>query len=211
MRHVLALLLTLGVFPGLSENRQTQVAPISLYAQFQQKPSDTVLLALQEEVQSIMEPAGLRFEWRSLAANRGNEISVELAVLTFRGRCDVGGLMPHQVNPGALGWTHVSDGAILPFSEVDCDRIRGFIQRDLLGVRSEHREEAFGRALGRVVAHELYHIFANTAQHGSCGVGKAAFTVQELLSDDFQLQAHESEALRTSRARTLLEYARGGY
>ena len=112
-----------------------------------------------------------------------------------------------STNPGALGWTHVSDGTILPFSDIECDRIRGFIQKDLLAVRPEEREDAYGRAVARVVAHELYHIFANTSHHGSCGVGKSAYTVQELLSDDFQFEAKESMALRNSKARETLENA----
>jgi hypothetical protein len=155
-----------------------------------------------------MAPMGITFEWRSLDSVRGNELSVELAVLTFKGRCDIAGLSPHNVtNPGALGWTHVSDGAILPFSDVDCDRIRNFVQKELIAIRGPDREEAFGRAIGRVVAHELYHVFANTSKHGSCGVGKAAYTVQELLSDDFQFEARESVALRGSKAHSAVENA----
>jgi len=48
------------------------------------------------------------------------------------------------------------------------------------------------------VAHELYHIFANTAHHGVDGVGKAAYTVQELMSDEFQFEEREGHALRSS-------------
>lgn len=207
MKLALALVLTLGVVPGFSETRQTPVAPIALYTQFQQNPPEDVVEALHDELASIMAPMGMRFEWRSLAGVTGNEVAVELAVLTFKGRCDVAGLMPHATSPGALGWTHVSDGNILPFSDVDCDRIRGFVQKDLLSFSPDERAEVYGRALARVVAHELYHIFANTAHHGSCGVGKAAYTVQELLSEDFQFEAKESNALRTSKAHEVLENA----
>jgi hypothetical protein len=90
---------------------------------------------------------------------------------------------------------------------VDCNRIRGFVQKELLSIRSADREETLGRAIGRVVAHELYHIFADTSHHGSCGVGKAAYTVQELLSEDFQFESGESQALRTSKAHAVLENA----
>ena len=103
-----------------------------------------------------------------------------------------------EVHPGALGWTHVSDGAILPFSEIDCDRIRQFVQKELLYRKPAEREEIFGRAIARVVAHELYHIFANTHHHGSDGVAKAAYTVQELLSDDFVFEEAQGTALRSS-------------
>jgi hypothetical protein len=49
-----------------------------------------------------------------------------------------------------------------------------------------------------VVAHELYHIFANTMRHGS-GVSKESYSVQDLLSDDFQFQAKESRMLQANR------------
>jgi hypothetical protein len=208
VKLLFVLCLTLGALPGFGENRQTPVAPVALYTHFEQQPPEGVVEALHEELESIMSPMGMTFEWRSLDGVRGNELSVELAVLTFKGRCDIAGLSPHIVsNPGALGWTHVSDGAILPFSDVDCDRIRTFIQKELLSVRAPDREESYGRALGRVVAHELYHIFTNTGKHGSCGVGKAAFTIQELLSDEFQFEERESLALRTSKAHSALENA----
>jgi len=208
VKQLFVLCLTLGALPGFGGNLPAPVAPIALYTHFDQEPPQGVVEALHDELESIMAPMGMTFEWRSLDGVRGNELSVELAVLTFKGRCDIAGLSPHNVsNPGALGWTHVSDGTILPFSDVDCDRIRTFVQKELLTLRAADREESYGRALGRVVAHELYHIFSNTAKHGSCGVGKAAFTAQELLSDDFQFEERESLALRTSKAHSALESA----
>ena len=216
---LLILCLTLGALPGFSQKgvipvpdlvsaSHVPLAPVALYTHFDHPAPQGVYEALQDELENIMQPIGLNFEWRSLDGVRGNEVSVELAVLTFKGRCDVAGLTSRSdPNPGALGWTHVSDGVILPFSDVDCDRIRNFVQRELVSVRLPDREEAFGRAIGRVVAHELYHVFANTSRHGSCGVGKSAYTVSELLAEDFQFEGRESTALRTSKAHTLLENA----
>jgi hypothetical protein len=187
-----------GVFPGRSETRGATFAPITLYTQFQQAPSEDVLEALRDEVESIMAPIGLRFEWRDLAQAGGHEVSAELAVVSFKGRCDTVGLVSHSKFEGALGWTHVSDGQILPFTDVSCDRVREFAQFGLLSYRGEDRDEKYGRALGRVLAHELYHIFANTMRHGS-GVSKESYSVQDLLSDDFQFQAKESRQLQANR------------
>ena len=82
---------------------------------------------------------------------------------------------------GPLGWTHISEGAILPFADIDCDGIRSFLQAGLLGARADTEKSMYGRAVGRVLAHELYHIFANTQHHGAGGVGKATYTVDNLL------------------------------
>jgi hypothetical protein len=189
--------LMLGVLPGFGKDRPQEAVPITLYTKFEQTTSPEVVAAMREEVANIMEPIGIAFELRNLADATGSEVSVELAVITFKGACTTSALSPHtRGNPGALGWTHVSDGVILPFSEVDCDRIRTFMQRELLGREPAVRSMLFGRALGRVLAHELYHIFANTSHHGSCGVGKSAYSVQELISDDFRFQDKETEILR---------------
>jgi hypothetical protein len=200
--HFAVIALMSAALPAFSAERLAP-PPVALYTSFQQLPSQAVVEAIEDEVETIMGPLGMHFEWRSLAASRGNEVSSELAVITFKGRCDTVGLMPHGGQPGALGWTHVSDGVILPFSDIDCDRIRVFLQRELLFRRAENRDDAFGRAIGRVLAHELYHIFAQTAHHAPDGVAKSAYTVQELLSDEFQFDERDAFALRSSAARAM--------
>jgi len=197
-----------GVFPGWSETRGATFAPITLYTQFEQAAPGGVLKALQDEVASIMAPIGIRFEWRDLGKTGGHEVSAELAVVTFKGRCDAAGLLTRSKFEGALGWTHVSDGQILPFTDVSCDRVREFVQTGLLAFRVEDREAKYGRALGRVLAHELYHIFANTLRHGS-GVAKESYSVQDLLADDFQFEAKETRMLQTSRPKPAVEGTAG--
>ena len=200
------LSLMLAALPALGGPQET-LAPISLYTEFQQPPSPAVFNALRYEVNSIMAPAGLRFSWYSLPAAKGAAGSIELAVITFQGKCDLAGPISYSFSPGPLGWTHITNGVILPFAEVDCQEIRGFIQKKLLIMPAEDRERAYGRAVGRVLAHELYHIFANTTRHSSGGVGKSKYTVGELLAPRFQLEARECLALKTSKAHAALEAA----
>jgi len=185
--------LTLAAFPAFGGSR---VAPVRLYIHFQQQPPDAVLESIQEELATIMVPAGIDFEWRSLSATMGNEVSVELAVIHFKGACDATDLMPTDAYPGPLGWTHISDGQILPFSDINCDGIRLFTQRELLRVPEGLREVAYGRAVARVLAHELYHIFAKTRKHASWGVGKPAYSAQELLANKFLFEKKECDLLR---------------
>jgi hypothetical protein len=194
---VLLCCLGLAVLPVLADDRQVEL-PSVLYTTFKEPAPPAVVQALEDEVEAIMGPLGRHFAWRPIAGVKGNEISAELAVLTFKGHCDTEGILPREFHPGALGWTHVSDGVILPFSDIDCDGIRLFIQKQLLYHRASEREAAFGRAVARVVAHELYHIFANTTHHGSDGVGKAAYSVEELLSDEFDFEEREGRALRST-------------
>jgi hypothetical protein len=202
---IMSVGLLLAVLPAFGGQQGAVLAPIAIYTSFQQEqPSDAVITAMQEELAAIMAPMGLRFDWRSMKNASGSDVAVELAVVTFKGHCESTRMSPRPEKSGPLGWTHISEGAILPFADVDCDGVRSFLQTGLMGVRPADREELFGRALGRVVAHELYHIFANTQHHGSEGVGKAAYSVQNLLSEDFQFGDKESLALLTSKAHEIL-------
>ena len=200
------LLLAVGVFPTFGGSR---VAPIRLYIHFQQDPPDAVLEFMQEELSNIMMPIGMDFEWRSLNATTGSEVSAELAVIHFKGACNTEDLSPTDAYPGPLGWTHISDGAILPFSDINCDGLRLFLQRELLRYPESNRAPAFGRAIGRVLAHELYHIFAKTTRHAAWGVGKPAYTVQELLSNKFQFEKKECDLLRAHQSHTASSAAAG--
>jgi hypothetical protein len=42
-------------------------------------------------------------------------------------------------------------------------------------------------------------------RHGSIGVAKESYSMQDLLSDDFLFQARESRMLRTNRQRTAVD------
>jgi hypothetical protein len=191
--------LVLGVLPGFGKDSRPELVPIALYTKFENPVSPEVEVAIQKEVGDIMRPIGINFDWRDLTGTTGSEISIELAVITFKGACSVEGGVTRSFSGGALGWTHVSDGVILPFADVDCNRIHSFLQSELAWRNPATRDQLFARAVGRVLAHELYHIFANTSHHGSCGVGKAAYSVNELLSNEFRFEESETRVLRTKQ------------
>ena len=150
----------LAVLPALGQTGAT--APIALFTQFQPQPSRVVFDSLRREVDNIMAPLGFPFQWWSLDGRAEFQSATELAVITFRGDCNPVYLFTTSNTPGPLGFTHWTGGQMLPFAEVDCDRIRGFLKDDLLYRKLKEREEVFGRAVGRVVAHELFHVFVGT-------------------------------------------------
>jgi hypothetical protein len=176
------------------------VAPVTLYTQFQQDPTAPLLASMQDELAIIMTPAQVQFDWHSLADARGR-VSSRLAVIHFKGACDIADLRADAGYPGPLGWTHVSDGEILPFIDVDCGGIRLFLQHDLIAVPAAEREEAFGRAVARVLAHELYHLLANTQTHRDRGIAKAIYSVGDLLSQTLQFDKKDCALLRLQAGR----------
>jgi hypothetical protein len=195
-----------GVLPAWSETRGATMDPIALYVKFQHEPAPAVTVALHQELSLIMGPIGLDFEWRDLAS-AGYEVSTELAVVSFLGHCDTGGMNARSRFEGALGWTHMSDGQLLPFTDVNCDRVREFTQNGLLALRAGERDAQYGRALARVLAHELYHIFANTTHHGAMGVAKECYSLADLMSLDFQFREKEIHLLQSGRPKPHTEAA----
>jgi hypothetical protein len=204
----LFLCLVLAAFAAAYASAETgavAAAAITLYTDFQGPVPQAVVDALRNEVDSAMSPMGLRFDWRQLSDFRSERVSAAVAVAHFEGRCDVTGLVRRQNQPGSLGWTEISDGTILPFTHVDCERIRTFVQSTLLGFRKQDQERAFGHALGRVLVHELFHVFGDTPKHGASGAAKENYSVDDLLAADFRFNEKQIRTLRSSKALAALK------
>ncbi len=183
---------------------------ITVYTQFESASSAVSIEVMKEELESIMHPLGVDFTWRDLHDSTGSQVSVELVVVSFKGTCEMSGVLAASGQTGALGWTHMSDGAILPFSDLDCDKIRRFIGPETRSLAGEQREIVYGRAIGRVLAHELYHIFTNTTKHASWGVAKAFYSAHDLVSDQFRFEEKDTNALRAGKLKALLTTRRHG-
>jgi hypothetical protein len=190
--------LVAGAVPALGQ--APGVPSISLFARFERAVPDAVLAAIQDELVFVLRP--IRVEWHSMPAPAGTPVSGQWAVISFKGRCDVEDLLPEASRSGDLGWTYVSEGTIMPFSDVDCGHIRSFIQDALIAVAPLRRPPVFGRAVGCVLAHEIYHILARTQQHPGCGAGKGAYSVRELLSPTFRFGPRELRTMGASCARS---------
>jgi hypothetical protein len=209
MKRALLVLSLAFPFCALSELKEDNTPPaITVYTQFNHPYSAISMDTMREELGVIMRPLGLDFTWRDLNSSHGNEVSVELVVVTFKGSCEMDGGMRVNGETGALGWTHMSDGAILPFSDIDCDKIRRFISPEVKNLDKADRDLAYGRAVGRVLAHELYHIFTNTTKHASWGVAKAYYTSKDLVATQFEFQEKDTKALRSGKLKPLLRNRR---
>jgi len=145
-----------------------------------------VLNSMEREVESLAAPSGIRITW----ALDTDELqpSQRVAVLTLRGVCRPDASLPAamQIAKGGvipLGQTLVADGEVLPFADVRCDPIRALMCRELFARPSNQRERFLGRALGRVMAHEMYHILLRTRSHGTTGLARPAQSGVDLMAD----------------------------
>jgi hypothetical protein len=116
------------------------------------------------------------------------------------GHCDMDG-PPAYLEPGPLGWAHEVDGAMLPFSDLACDNLRGAVQSAIVDGNPFRGNVLLGRAMGRVLAHELYHIVADTSEHGREGVAQAALSPRELTSGPLELRHSEMSLVQSGLGR----------
>ena len=89
------------------------------------------------------------------------------------------------------------DGKVLPFAAVDCDRIRSLLGTALSYSRSQ-ASSLMGRAMARVLAHEIYHILADTTKHTSHGVTKRQFGTDDLLVERMSMD-HKVQSVIATR------------
>jgi hypothetical protein len=118
-------------------------------------------------------------------------------VLRFHGQCT-----PDPDPPGrerstarALAFTHIADGEVLPFIDVDCDRIRDVIRPEVKVRSAAEAGMLLGRAMGRVIAHELLHVLTGSTAHGRRGVCRKALSGFELVEDELELAPEDLERL----------------
>ena len=141
--------------------------------------------AMKREVASLLTEAGYSVEWRQ----HGNSTETDgfLTVVELRGVCQTPDHRAvESVSSGAkLASTAVTDGRILPFSWVNCKTLTQFLTPVIMDQPGARREFLYGRAMGRVVAHELYHILSNEPGHDVAGIAKPSFTARDVLADQF--------------------------
>ena len=153
-------------------------------------------LAVREmgrEAAHILKQSGVAFRLRVGAPSQA--VGGLLVVVKLVGRCDMDG-SPAYLVPGPLGWANEVNGTVLPFSDLACENLRGAVQ-SAIGEGNEIRPNVLlGRAMGRVLAHELFHIVADTSGHGSDGVTQASLSPRELTSGQLELKKSDAQAVQ---------------
>lgn len=160
-------------------------------------PSAESFDEFQAETERILKAPGIRLEWRLAESLDNHESFDRLAVLRISGVCSLGAA-DRRVAGQTLGFTHVSDGRILPFVELHCSRVLAMIEPRLRKQAPRIDAGIFGRALARVAAHELYHVLANTAAHDKEGLAKEALSSNDLFGFDVSLSARSLEAIASN-------------
>jgi hypothetical protein len=145
---------------------------------------------MKQELSHLLEPAAIHVEWQDPSVDRSASENDYSALVRLRGSCrptEPSARFEHAVNgPFTLASSAVADGVVLPFGDIDCAALNSFLGPSLWKDTDQVREFVYARAVARLMAHELYHVIAQTHDHARSGVAEPAFTVAELLSDHFE-------------------------
>lgn len=154
--------------------------------------------AMQAEGHRIAAQAGLRLRFVQ-REEASKESFADLVVFRMKGRCEMDTSPALLDERGPFAWAFTANGNVLPFGEVKCDRVRESIKTVIPPAGKDAGDTLLGRALGRVVAHELYHMLANTTKHGKSGVARHALSARQLIDERLDFSTHERELLGTRR------------
>jgi hypothetical protein len=174
---------------------------IVIYYSFDSPPPSAVFMSMQAEVAKIFDAARLSVDWRQLDG-RGGEVDSELVVVRFHGSCAADGWQnasaAHSANGGySLAASKTSDGQVLPFAEVDCGALRSYLGSE----RFADPASALGKAMARVLSHEVYHILTASTAHAHSGLARAEHSRNELTAATFAFGKTETDWLKDWSAR----------
>jgi hypothetical protein len=150
---------------------------------------------MEREAGLIMKSSGVQLDWR-LAGDQSLHYN-NLVVMTFRGSCSFDPPSRRYYEPGPYASTKITDGEVQPFGDVDCDRVVA-TAGDAMAEDTDYfrGDQLVGRALGRVVAHELVHMLTRSNRHGTEGVAKASLSGKELIEESLTLSLSDIERVR---------------
>ena len=161
-------------------------AILGLYLGHAQSLDPVSVHIARQEIQRLLAPAGVELVWNQADRDVGRAV-----VGTFEGSCSLDTLPTGPsgyTGAVALAESSVSSGRVLPYFHVDCARLIRTLTPALQPLTLPLRRELFGRALGRVMAHEVYHILSQRKDHDEVGVAKASFTLHDLTAQRFDFE-----------------------
>lgn len=178
--------------------------PLTVVLKFEanRDPAPVALSAMEREAEKILSPAGVTLDWRIQRDLPEHPEFGRMVEFEMRGRCSMHTFPVLYDERGPLATTLSSDGRLLPFGTVECDRVRESIRRASPALAFRMSDAALGRALGRVMAHEVYHMIAGTREHTRNGLSRSSLAGEELLRPGAALEPAAYEEMRNGLAGT---------
>ncbi len=168
---------------------------VTVILDFKGPHSSAATREMQEEASLILKEADVSLSWRPLSGASDATYN-DVAVMTFTGSCDFTPDPPVYDEPGPYARASMVNGKVQPFGRVECARVVRSVRDAMAGSMYGSGNQLLGRALGRVVAHELVHMLTRSAQHSRDGVMKASLSGRQLISGSLRLDKEDVLRLR---------------
>jgi hypothetical protein len=181
---------------------QAQSRTLAVYSDSVPSFDSATSESLIQELQRVLAPAGLDVSMRLKTQRSDDEVHL-LVVASFDGNCSVEKLpFFHAITlrTPPLADTSISGIHVLPYFRVDCNRIIEILSPALQSLGLTARHAMLGRALARVMAHEIYHIVGQTTDHQESGIAKAALSVSDMTTPQFNLSLASLRRMQPSNA-----------
>jgi hypothetical protein len=196
MRPVLIypLLAVCLVFAAVATATSRIPSGLTVILDFRGAHSDSSILEMERESGSILKTTGLRLDWR-LRDDAPKSAYPNLVVMTFNGACKFDPTPQAYDESGPLANTKTTNHIIQSFGQVDCDHVVGTARSAMFGADYAHADMLVGRALGRVVVHEIVHMLTQSAEHGRDGVFRESLSGKQLIAPSLPLSAMDVDRL----------------
>jgi hypothetical protein len=195
MRRTLSCVLFVTACALLASANTRPSSKLTVVLDFQGVRSDQSVTEMERETEGILKASGLHLDWR-MAADAVSETFDDLVVVQFKGACKVEPIPYVYDELGPLAFTYSADGTVQPFTQVSCDKVAASVRSAMWGDDFHKADVLFGRALGRVLAHELVHVLTGSGRHGREGVARSALSGKELITGTLLLSPADVARLR---------------
>ena len=184
--------------------------PLALAAHSEQEVPAEITEALLQELRRIFLAAGLEPEWHRMPGMIEITSVWEPVSIYLHGDCRLRGAQSDIKYDGGLAYVERTDGELRPHIHVDCGKIAAFMHQGITSFNLQRADLTMGRAMARIIAHELFHYLTKNPDHGDSELFASAVDCQVLLKAHADFLAKEVGELRkaTGAAREAREKLR---
>jgi hypothetical protein len=192
-------LLSARAFPVWADSDLPAGPALEVYVKNQQASSPAVLAEMNRELGAQMRSAGFRVIVRGANDPPSSAGAEHLVIVELRGACVArrSGMRSKRLSYSLpLASSSVADGRVLPFSWVNCSVLNRFLEPVIGNQPDAERAHLYGRSMARLLAHEFYHVLAQTYDHTDTGIAKERFSTADLLAEHFEFESGALDRLR---------------
>lgn len=207
MRSFLTILLALLALSSAAARAEVPIGTqLTVVVDFDHSSASNLEGSLDEmyqETRRLLKPTGVALDFRRRDEWGATDSAEDLVLFRITGTCRMGDYAMLFDERGILGWSHTVDGQVLPFGRISCDQVRRIVDPEIARRGRADRDRLFGRAMARVMAHEIFHMVGRTHSHGKSGFIQASLSGRELIADKLDLSRKDQTLLKTTLSKKL--------